>query len=62
MKFLSLIFLSLFVLLHSVSLWALTDKELNVRNTNIGTTGNTNSVLEDFISPIQEFFFRAGES
>ncbi len=62
MKFLSLVFLSFFVLLHSVSLWALTDKELNVRNINIGTTGNSNSDLDDFISPIQEFFFRAGES
>lgn len=63
MKFLFLLIslLSFFILPSST--WALTENELNLRNTaNISTTGNTNMVLEDFIgsNAISDFFFSPG--
>lgn len=63
MKFLFFLvsLLSFFILPSST--WALTENELNLRNTaNIGTTGNMNMVLEDFIgsNAISDFFFSPG--
>ncbi len=60
MKFLSLILIALFSLFLSVPTWAIQD--INVRNTDIGTSGRTNSVLEEFIIPIHEFFFSPGNT
>ncbi len=50
-----LTFIMSFILIPST--WALNEKDLNVRNINVGSSGNSNTVLENFISPIRDFFF-----
>ena len=65
MQFLSIILIALFSICTTCPIWAantIKESDLNVRNINIGTTGNTNSVLEGFMENIREFFFSPGET
>lgn len=52
-----IVFLSFFSLTLPVTFAADVNDMVNVRNIDIGTTGNYNAELNDFIGPIQSFFF-----
>ncbi|MBC7503629.1 hypothetical protein H7169_01545 [Candidatus Gracilibacteria bacterium] len=51
------IFLSFFLIANTVSAVPL---DINVRETNLGTTGSPTTLLDEFSSPIREFFFTPG--
>ena len=52
-----LVFLSFFLLASTVSAAPL---DTNVRETTLGTTGSPTTLLDEFTSPIREFFFTPG--
>lgn len=58
-KFILFLLTSIITLFSTIGVFAgdaIKDSETNVRDVNIGTTGKTNTLLENFIQPIRSFF------
>jgi hypothetical protein len=57
MRFLSLIFAFLFPLAGAFAAGSNLENDINIRDITITDTAKTNTLLEDFTTPIENFFF-----